>query len=81
MSPEEEAYWDREEREAEHFCESPSCIVQPGCAAYRYDSAANGYWGAGEEERERALWAIEDARRAGEDADLGPGEIPPPPGP
>jgi hypothetical protein len=66
------------ERDDEHFCESPSCAVKVGCVAYQYDSAANGYWTTEEERRERTAWAIEDARRAGEDADLGPGEIPPP---
>jgi hypothetical protein len=39
-----------------HFCESPSCIRFSGCAAYRYDSHAHGYWGAGEEEAERWAW-------------------------
>jgi hypothetical protein len=39
-----------------HFCESPSCARLPGCAAYRYDSHAAGYWGQGEEEAERAAW-------------------------
>jgi hypothetical protein len=48
---------DLDDQEPEpHFCESPSCIRFPGCAAYRYDSHANGYWGTGEEEAERAAW-------------------------
>lgn len=42
-----------------HFCESPSCTDLPGCAAYRYDSHAHGYWAPGEEAAERFAWARE----------------------
>lgn len=55
------------EAEAErHFCESPSCMDLPGCAAYRHDSAAAGYWGQGEREREEYAWALEEAAREAE---------------
>jgi hypothetical protein len=50
-----------DQEEEPHFCESPSCMRFPGCAAYRYDSHAAGYWGPGEEEAERYGWAVLDA--------------------
>ncbi|WP_329431284.1 hypothetical protein OG339_47830 (plasmid) [Streptosporangium sp. NBC_01495] len=53
-----------EDANNEHFCESPSCADRPGCAAYRYDSHAHGYWGDGEEDAERYAWAREDEQRA-----------------
>jgi hypothetical protein len=61
--PLEPTFEDEQEPEP-HFCESPSCIRFPGCAAYRYDSHAAGYWGPGEEEAERAGWSQLEAEFA-----------------
>lgn len=56
----------------EHVCESPSCTDFPDCTGHRYDSAAAGYWGAGEREREEAAWA----RESGNDFSLSEWEPP-----